>query len=619
MSQTTPISQWRPWTVFTVLTTTLGLGVIAAWVWLNQSLSWLPNPDSQEGKDLLYDYNRISHGLVFALLGLAVLVLLRNGLRPEIEGSNADLSVKPKPWWKHLITFAREHPLVLMLWAGYTVAMVDGSSWLFPELVGWYDSVNDHNLLYNFSIRWDFIKETMLRNDYRFFPLAHQDLHILSWFTPYVTIWMLVSAAELFTILLLTTQTVRGVVGRAKPHHLLLMISLLLLFTPATGFAFFQLIYSERILTLCFAAFGFFYLRYQQTHSRQAWSFTLLFALVGLFFKDIGVLLFTTPAVFTLATGAAGLLDNYPALPKQSLNRKKLIYWLEAYGLECALTALLIVFALAYAYLSYLPSYYHDGGAYAADKGFDFSPDLRFWFLLAFISIRIALIGAQRCRPNLIDGLNTAALLYGFMLFYAVGYDGSSYMSLPVQLVTVMDLAFIWCAWLAPAISRYVPSAMGLSLAAVATSSGLIALEELQSKSFLHRVSDIKTKQDSWLQTINEIEKVIRDKRKNGEPVNLIYTKSWFRKKRYLDQFNVDRLIFLDPEDSTYSTVSGIRPGKNYKPNAGDFLISIDRGNLDFLGSELDRYEKIYQYSRRGNGQIYLYRGDLTASTSEQE
>ena len=87
--------------------------------------------------------------------------------------------------------------------------MVDGSRWLFPELVGWYDSVNDHNLLYNFSIRWDFIKETMLRNDYRFFPLAHQDLHILSWFTPYVTIWMLVSAAELFTILLLTTQTVR--------------------------------------------------------------------------------------------------------------------------------------------------------------------------------------------------------------------------------------------------------------------------------------------------------------------------------------------------------------------------------------------------------------------------
>ena len=100
------------------------------------------------------------------------------------------------------------------------------------------------------------------------------------------------------------------------------------------------------------------------------------------------------------------------------------------------------------------------------------------------------------------------------MLFYTVEYNGLSYMSLPVQLVTVMDLAFIWCAWLAPLISRYIPSTLGLSLTAVATSSGLIALEEPLSKNFLHRVSDIKTKQDSWLQTINKIGKTIREKRK---------------------------------------------------------------------------------------------------------
>ena len=66
------------------------------------------------------------------------------------------------------------------------------------------------------------------------------------------------------------------------------MISLLLLFTPATGFAFFQLIYSEQILTFFYAAFCFFYLRYQQTHSRHARSFTLLLALVGLFSKISG-------------------------------------------------------------------------------------------------------------------------------------------------------------------------------------------------------------------------------------------------------------------------------------------------------------------------------------------
>ena len=104
MSKTTPISQWRPWNVFTFLTTTLGLGVIAAWVWLNQSLSWLPNPNSQEGKDLLYDYNRISHGLVFALLGLAA-VATSSGLiaLEELQSKSflyrvSDIKIKQDSW-----------------------------------------------------------------------------------------------------------------------------------------------------------------------------------------------------------------------------------------------------------------------------------------------------------------------------------------------------------------------------------------------------------------------------------------------------------------------------------------------------------------------------------------
>ena len=104
MSKTTPISQWRPWNVFTFLTTTLGLGVIAAWVWLNQSLSWLPNPDSREGKNLLYDYNIISHGLVFALLGLAA-VATSSGLiaLEELQSKSflyrvSDIKIKQDSW-----------------------------------------------------------------------------------------------------------------------------------------------------------------------------------------------------------------------------------------------------------------------------------------------------------------------------------------------------------------------------------------------------------------------------------------------------------------------------------------------------------------------------------------
>ena len=91
------------------------------------------------------------------------------------------------------------------------------------------------------------------------------------------------------------------------------------------------------------------------------------------------------------------------------------------------------------------------------------------------------------------------------------------------------------------------------------------------------------------------------------------------QKKRYLDQFNVDRLIFLDPEDFTYLTVAGIRPGQKFTPTSGDLLISIDRGNLSFLGRELEQYEKIYQYSRRGNGQIYRYRKHAKTLTTQSE
>jgi len=601
----------QPWTLMAALATALGLGAVGSWIWLQRAMSWLPDPRSKAGDQLLYAYNRTSHDIGLALLGVAVLVLLWIGLRTgDQPGADDGRAPMRGSWNQRLAAFAREQPLVLLLWIAYTVAMVSGTSWLYPELVGWYDGILDHHLLDNFSVRFEFIAETMLRNDFRFFPLAHQDLHVLSWFTPYVKVWMLVSAGELFTIVLLASQIVRGLTPRKAPHHLLLIVSLLLLFAPATGGGFFQLIYAERILSLCFAAFAFFYLRYQQTGSRQAWCFTLLFALLGLFFKDIGVLLFVTPAAFTLMAGAAGLLEHYPSFPLQKLNRQRLQEWLKAYRLELWLMALLIVFALAYTYLSYLPSLYHGKQAYGSGEGFRFSADLRCWILFTFVALRVALIASRRCCASLLDGLNAAALIYMGALYAVVGYEGTSYMSLPVQLVTVLDLAYAWCAWAAPALSQRIGSPLALSLVAVAASGGLIGLEHRQKANFLENVDNIKSKQDSWLKTFNKIEDLTAKAKRRGEEVNLIFTKSWFRRKRHLDRFKVDRLIFLDPADMSYTTVDGIRRGESYTPKPGDFLISIDKGNLDFLEPELERYEPVYRYSRhKGNGRIYRFRG----------
>ena len=224
---------FKPWFVLSAISAFLSMGAVGAWLWLNKATEWLPSPRSNAGKDLLYHYNRTSHDIALVLL-LSVVVVLLWSSRPK------NATVKSIPWWQHLYQFAKEHPAVLGLFVIYTIAMVNETSWFYPELVAWYDGIIDHQLLDNFSIRFEFIAETMLRNDYRFFPLAHQDLHILSWFTPYVKVWMIVSAAELFAIIILGAGFIRRLCGYPSANYLLLIISLLFLSAPSTGFAFFS-------------------------------------------------------------------------------------------------------------------------------------------------------------------------------------------------------------------------------------------------------------------------------------------------------------------------------------------------------------------------------------------
>ena len=64
--------------------------------------------------------------------------------------------------------------------------MISGTTYLYKDLVGWYPDLTKGYFLDNFAARGSFIDETMRRTDYRFFPLAHQDLHILSWFTIHI-------------------------------------------------------------------------------------------------------------------------------------------------------------------------------------------------------------------------------------------------------------------------------------------------------------------------------------------------------------------------------------------------------------------------------------------------
>ena len=276
--------------------------------------------------------------------------------------------------------------------------------------------------------------------------------------------------------------------------------------------------------------------------------------------------------------------------------------------------ACLWFFLLSYVFLSYLPSIYHGKESYSSNDIFQFLADPRCWIPTAYIILRSARILIHNSRIQLLDGLNAASLAYGASLYALVGYDGTSYMAMPVQLVAVLDLAFAWTNWISPRLSQSLGNSAAVSGIGILSCIGVIGLEHQADQTFLNRVERIKTRQASWLTTFNEIDSITRDTKRSGEEVNLIFTKSWFRPKRHLDRFHYDRLIFLDPKKNTYSIVDGINKGETYTPKQGDLLINIDKGGLGFLGQEIDSFELTYRYSENvKNGRIYRYRG--TAAT----
>ena len=231
----------------TISLSIVGLGI---WGWMLNNRDKLPALGTDASQRLLRQYQATTHDIFLIILALATIALIRLTLKfRRREASDTDQ--KPKNLLQTFLGFTKEQPIALALFIAYTVAMVQGTTWLYPELVGWYSDVVSDQLLNNFEFHDGFISETMRRDDFRFFPLAHQDLHALSWFTPYVKVWMLVSAAQLITIVVLSTRIVQTLAGPPERPGLLLLMALMFLFVPATGWGFFQLIYCGRLLTFC--------------------------------------------------------------------------------------------------------------------------------------------------------------------------------------------------------------------------------------------------------------------------------------------------------------------------------------------------------------------------------
>ena len=154
----------------------LGLGL---WTWIQQNQSFLPIPDSKSGQALLRQYQGLTHDIWLILLILAMGYLI-NRIYVNKKREKAQIDSKPGRPVESCVQFIRNNPITTALFAAYTVAMISGTTYLFRDILGWYPDLVQGYFVDNFSLRWSFIDETMRRTDYRFFPLAHQDLHVLS-------------------------------------------------------------------------------------------------------------------------------------------------------------------------------------------------------------------------------------------------------------------------------------------------------------------------------------------------------------------------------------------------------------------------------------------------------
>ena len=579
--------RWSLWMAgVSGITLAIGTG-LALWVQFHQTE--LGQLQDAAKHSLLTSYNNISHGVWIAVLLLLTGILIRSVSRSP---SSKNLSAStPKSWISRLATSIKHHPATSIVLIAYVSIMVQESSWFFKEILTWYDDIYTDHLLNNFSFRQSFINETMRRNDFRFFPLSHQDLHVLSWLTPYTKAWSLVSAVELIITIVLGCNVVQIINKNKSSGSLFLMGSLLFLFTSATAYNYFQFIYSERFLTFLLAAYIYHYCLYQKSGEQRNGRLALLFALFIPFFKDSAILLAVVPALTTITLGSIGKLNNYPRW-----NTLKPSNWAKAYAVELAICSLFPFFLASFLMLSALPSLFVGVQRYDAHLGLSsLGIDIRIFIFIGFIATRLWLLFRNRIQANALDGLNVAGLFYGLSLYYLVGFEGNNYMALPLQFVAVIDILVIWETLAVPRLSKRL-SIRQIQAAAIGATLLLLGIEDRQAETFRQRATFLSWKQRSWRTTYNKADEVLKETKRKGETVNLIYSKGWFKNSEEMKKLTYDRLVYYDIDSRDYKIKDGVNAGNSYKPKKGDFLVDIDTGKkLTEYGIDLSRYQLLYQ------------------------
>jgi len=576
---------------------------MALWAGIQFNDKFILEAGSKAGKKLLRQYQGTISDIFFIALVIALVVLIYKIYQAKKKESIAKVDENHQYARKKesLVLFAKEHPFLCFVMAAYTGAMISGTTHLYQDLIGWYPDLMDNDLLNNFSIRSSFISETMRRSYLRMFPLAHQDLHILSWFTIHIKVWMLFTAAQLFAIAILTSRLVERINHRfpSKIPGLLQLITILLLFQPSTGNTFFHVIFCERTLTLLLLLYCHCLIEHEQTGSRSSYLKATLFAILGIFTKDIGIILFMAPPATTQVI-------KFVQGKKLSGSSRVL-----STSLSNCLLSLIAVFVTAFIFIALIPSAFTNSEIYSDPRSFTVNADWRVYLFLILAGYKIYLSTTQSRPLDLIDKLNGGAVLYAIALASFALFDSSEYLSFPVHVIILINIGWLWSELVSKDKLRV--STTNLNYFAVGISSLVILVEQVIVKpSFIEVVSRMKWRQASTQKTYEALKPILRDIRQSGKEVNIIISRSSrLSFHRHMNQFTYDRLIEYYPKTDTYWIKDGVNRGKKYIPQKGDVVANIDKGYetiAPILEGKL--HNTIYQFKpTKESGMIVLITG----------
>ena len=584
--------QHRSPNVVIKLTITLGAIGLGLWWWVNQNTSYLPSPESKPGRALLRQYQGTVYDIWLILLVISLGYLI-NRIYTHTRRESLNPQEKPRGPIESMLGFIRNNPITSIIFIAYTVAMITGTTYIYKDMVGWYPDLVQGHFLDNFSIRGSFIGETMRRSDYRFFPLAHQDLHILSWFTIHIKTWMLFSAAELIGIVVLSAKFLSDLqLKKTAQQSTILLITCLLLIHPSTGTTFFHVIYCERLLCLVFMLYATSYVDYRKTGKTSSFYLTFLWALLGIYIKDIAILLFIIPAASTWLTDNISKCSDRNNITRQNIS-------LQTNNLEKWICSLVLVFSVSYIFLALIPSSYAAEGAYNEDAAYKIILDFRFYVFAIIASLRIALILRHTITFNLLDAINVAAFAYAVALGVTYEFDASSYLSLPFQLIATINIGWIWIQTIE--LNRRLKTKSGIKVAGAALASSIIVgIDHTTAKNtFSNNISEQKFEQAYIQSTYEELYKVSRKIRESGDDVNIIINqKSRLSAKRHLNRIPYKSLIEYEPGRDQFIVKDGARKRMIYTPKIGDIVANLDK-STELLNPILENIETelIYRHN----------------------